>query len=274
MNLFRKSFRPFTACALLAVRNERCYITRCIRHLAEQGLQICVIDNDSTDGTSDMVKAFSPEIVIRYVRHPYLGHFDLVSQLQLKQELAAKIDADFFLHCDADEILKPPAPFSTLVEAFQHVVKEGYNAVNFDEFVFVPFNDDDLGDGVDYVEAIRYYYFFEPKPERLIRGWKKTRRRIDLASFGGHRAGFSRMRVYPKPFILQHYIALSRKSLVNKYSSRVFSPKELKMGWHRNRIGVTEESTQFPEKSDLCLYREDGVWDKTNPWRKHFFDRE
>ncbi len=38
--------------ALLGIRNEERYLERCIRHLVGQGVEVCVIDNDSIDRTS------------------------------------------------------------------------------------------------------------------------------------------------------------------------------------------------------------------------------
>jgi hypothetical protein len=98
--------------------------------------------------------------------------FDLRAVLRAKEKLAREINADWFIHHDADEIREAPAPYKTLREAICAVDREGYNAINFDEFVFVPTSDNDSFEGTDYPKTMRYYYFFEPCPLRQIKGGK------------------------------------------------------------------------------------------------------
>ena len=50
--------------ALFATFNERLFIGRAVRHLAEQGVESYVIDNDSTDGTREIAESLRGEGVI------------------------------------------------------------------------------------------------------------------------------------------------------------------------------------------------------------------
>src|SRR4051812_36004452 len=91
--------------AIVAARNEELYLGCCLRHLIADGLEVCLIDNDSTDRTRSIAEAFRGNGVIGIEDLPFHGHFDLIAQLWLKEQLIGKIDADWFIHVDADEIM-------------------------------------------------------------------------------------------------------------------------------------------------------------------------
>ncbi|MDN5780601.1 MAG: glycosyltransferase family 2 protein, partial [Luteimonas sp.] len=174
--------------AILAARNEALYLRRCLQSLVANGLEVYVIDNDSEDDTAGIAREFLGQGVIGIDQHPYLGSFDFVRMLQHKTDLCAKIDADWFMHCDADEIRQPPAPYSTLSQAVSDVDRQGYNAINFDEFVFLPTSECEHYENTDYVAKMRQYYFFDPKPLRRVNLWKNGAHPADIISSAGHSA--------------------------------------------------------------------------------------
>ena len=154
--------------ALLAVRNEELYMERCLEHLYSQGIETCVIDNDSTDRTRQIAEQFLGRGVFGIETHTYPGYYDWVGLLRTKERLASEIDADWFIHHDADEIREAPAPYRTLREGIEAVETEGYNAINFDEFTFLPKSSAERYEGRDYVKGMRHYFFFQPKPLHRI----------------------------------------------------------------------------------------------------------
>jgi glycosyltransferase involved in cell wall biosynthesis len=259
--------------ALLAIRNEALYLSRCLEHLHQQGVETCVIDNDSTDGSLEIAKQYMGKGVFRIERQPYKGYFDLVEQLRIKEQLAEEIEADWFIHHDADEIREAPPQFSTLSAALLAAGEAGYNAVNFDEFVFLP-TDNDLEDEEhqDYVHRYRNYYFFSPNPLRRVNAWKKQSSPVDLVTTGGHQVLFPERKVYPEAFILRHYIALSRNHLLKKYGQeRVYSPKEVEeRQWHRARTRFDPTQVRLPHREELWNLDTNG-WNRTKPFRAHFF---
>lgn len=261
--------------ALLTVRNEALHLDRCLRHLHEQGIETCVIDNESTDDSRKIAEQFIGRGVIRIETQPFEGYFDLVGQLRLKEKLCREIDADWFIHHDADEIREAPAPFKTLYEGILKADQEGYNAINFDEFVFLPTAEEESFEGTDYVETMRYYYYFEPWLLRQVKAWKNYGQLLDLVTSGGHSANFEGRKIYPDNFILRHYIVLSRTQAIAKYCiERTYSREEVeRLGWHGSRANFNPTQLQFPSKHQLKILNSDGVWDKSNPWTKHsFFD--
>lgn len=257
--------------ALLAVRNEALYLARCLEHLQRQGIETCVIDNESTDDTLAIAKSFLGRGVFRIEVQPYPGHFDLVAQLQLKERLAAEIDADWFIHHDADEIREAPAPYKTLKEGIEAADQAGYNAINFDEFVFLPTSDAESHEGGDYVATMRHYYFLEPRPMRQIKAWKKTGAPVQMTASAGHGVDFEGRRIFPVNFVMRHYIALSKAHLIAKYTrERVYSPHEVEKRWHGPRATFDPARLCLPHRSELVSL-DDGPWDTSRPWKKHMF---
>ena len=119
------------------------------------------------------------------------------------------IDADWFLHVDADEIRLPPRSGITLAEALAEVDRQGYNAVNFLEFTFVPTRRGTRprppavrGDDALVLPVPASF------PDRL-NAWKRQAQPVDLAPSGGHRVDFPGLRMYPESFRMRHYLFLS-----------------------------------------------------------------
>ena len=59
--------------ALMTVRNEENYLNRCIQHLISQGVDICLIDNGSTDKTREIASAYLGKGVLRIEEIPFNG---------------------------------------------------------------------------------------------------------------------------------------------------------------------------------------------------------
>ena len=175
--------------ALLAVRNEELYIGRCLEHLYQQGVETCVIDNELTDSTVDIARSFYGRGVFLVERFPFIGHYDWEGLLRRKEALARELEADWFIHHDADEVREAPAPFATLKDGLIAADAAGATAVNFDEFVFVPVEHEDFS-CLDYISAMRRYYYFMPLHLHRINAWKNLREPVDLVSCGGHRVDF------------------------------------------------------------------------------------
>jgi glycosyltransferase involved in cell wall biosynthesis len=259
--------------ALLAARNEDFYLERCLEHLFQQGIETCVIDNGSTDRTRQIAKRFLARGVFRIEDLQYPGFFDLVGQLRHKERLAAEIEADWFIHHDADEIREAPRPFATLREGVEAADTAGYSAIDFDEFVFVPTSLHERFENRDYVAAMRYYYFYKPCELHRVNVWKRIGNRIDLADSGGHQVQFNGQRIYPHKFILRHYIALSEDHARRKYGhERIYSQAEVDTrGWHGWRARFDEHTICLPDRSKLKCVDDLPRWDRSEPQAHHMF---
>ena len=257
--------------ALLTVRNESLYLARCLEHLIANDIEVCVIDNESTDSTRRIAEGFLGRGVMRIERIPYGGAFELLPILRNEERLARELDAEWFMHHDADEIRESPFVGSTLKRAIEKVDAEGYNAVNFDEFVFVPTGEHERFEGRDYVAEMRhYYYYFWPGRLHRLNAWKSTGVPVDLCGTGGHQVQFAGRRMYPMHFIMRHYIALSWDHLGRKYQSRQYSPDEvMRLAWHGSRTRFDLDVVRRIDWSRLKVVTRPGEWDRSDPWKAH-----
>jgi glycosyltransferase involved in cell wall biosynthesis len=241
-------------------------------HLIANDISCIVLDNDSRDGTTDILRSYERRGMIRYHHVPYRGYFDHVEQCRIKSEIAAVNGSDWFLHVDADEILESNRPREGLRQAITRIDSNGANAINFDEFVFVPTSESEHYEGTDYVATMKNYYFFEPWPVRLVRAWKPGSNTVDLVSTGGHSPKFDGILIADETLVLRHYIMLSMDHLIRKYRNRTYSRDEIDhRNWHGWRANVTADSIMIPSQEELCHRSEADPWDKTKPQSRHLF---
>src|SRR5689334_9957716 len=129
--------KPFRVVALLAAYNEADVIGAVLAHLIAEGVEVYVIDNGSTDATAAVAEAFVGKGVLRVERmtgspdNDGTNAFQWERILRRKEELAREIDADWFIHHDADEFRESPWSGRSLAEAIAAVDRAGYNAIDF-----------------------------------------------------------------------------------------------------------------------------------------------
>ena len=145
--------------AILAVRNERAYLSNCLSHLVAKGIAFAVVDNDFTDGSTELVhdRKFAHHLA-GYHRVPFSGTFSWEEILRAQEQLLHAIDADWHLLLAPDEIMHSYVPDGSLASAIARVDQQGYDVINFDEFVFLPVDGDYVPD-IDGMQPLRYYYF-------------------------------------------------------------------------------------------------------------------
>ncbi len=257
--------------ALLAVKNEELYLRYCLQNLISQGFDVYLIDNESTDDTVKIAKEFLNKGVITIDSLKTNGIFNLMKTLQYKESITNALDADWFMHTDADEIRLPHPPFKTIKEAVKKIESLGYNAVNFNAYYFLPEKGKSYVDR-DYNKEMRYYYFHSPHPLTHIKLWKNERRPMSFGVSGGHQVSFEGMRIYPNPFILKHFIFLSEEHGIEKYSRNRKLPEDevKKLGWHGFRANFKKENFYIPSKSELKKLT-DNNFDTSDPKIEHPF---
>jgi cellulose synthase/poly-beta-1,6-N-acetylglucosamine synthase-like glycosyltransferase len=108
---------------LLAARNEEANIERCLRSLDAleypvENIEICIGDDDSTDGTAAIVTAFisgKPQFKYFKINHIIPG---LKGKANVLAQLAREAKGNLFFFCDAD-IAVNPAWIDTMHSHFQ-----------------------------------------------------------------------------------------------------------------------------------------------------------
>jgi len=259
------------ALAILCARNEEMHIRSSLSDLIAEGLEVILIDHDSTDRTAEIARDFLGRGLLGIERLSWNGLFSLSEQLAAKQQIIDRIDHDWIVHVDADEWLMGPYAGQTLLAGFEQAEQAGYNCVHFNEFVFVPRPGEDL-----YVEDYRRlstrYYFYQPCYPFLIRAWR-NKDGLENSEHAGHILSGDQ-RLSPVDFHMRHYIFLSEAHARRKYIGRRFSQSEVAKGWHCDRILATEENLLFPEDARMhsLAHWTSRALETSNPLKRHFWE--
>jgi glycosyltransferase involved in cell wall biosynthesis len=256
--------------ALVATYNEERFIGSCLEHLIEQGVQVYLIDNSSSDRTVEIAERYLGRGLIDIETFPRAGGvYKWRSILERKEQLATTLEADWFMHVDADEIRLPPRSARTLARTFAEVGAQGYNAVNFLEFTFVPTREAPDHDHPYFWRTMRWYYPFLPRFPHRLNAWKRQAKPVGLAPSGGHRVRFPGLRMYPESFKMRHYLFLSVAHAIDKYVKRSYDPAEVQDGWHGWRARLIAEKIKLPSQKELRLYTSDDELDPSHPRTRH-----
>jgi glycosyltransferase involved in cell wall biosynthesis len=255
--------------ALLATHNEERFIAPCLEHLVRHGVEVYVIDNESEDGTVPLARQFLGRGLVGIETLPRGGVYRWQLILQRKEQLAATLDADWFMHADPDEVRLPPQSGTTLAAAFAEADRQGFNAVNFIEFTFVPTRQAPDHDHPDYLRTMRWYYPFLPSFPNRLNAWKRQPGPVELAWSGGHRVRFPGLRMYPVSFPMRHYLFLSKAHAVRKYVQQAYDPEELARGWHQARSRLRAEEIVLQDDAALRRYASDDLLDASCPLPQH-----
>jgi hypothetical protein len=251
--------------ALLSTYNERDIISEVIRHLATEQVGVYIIDDGSTDGTREWMTSEQHHCVVGVESLPVPAGgektFDWSRILARKQQLAMELDADWFIHHDADEFRESPWRSLNLHQAITEVDRRGYNAIDFQLLNFRP-TMEAYPTGADVREALPMY---EPADEwdvAQIKCWKKQAGPVDLLSSGGHDVSFPGRRVFPIPFLLRHYPIRSgqhgrRKVLAERRP--LYASGDRARGWHVQYDRFDHSSSFVWNPDDLHPFDQDGV---------------
>ncbi|HVS02927.1 MAG TPA: glycosyltransferase family 2 protein [Thermoanaerobaculia bacterium] len=257
--------------AIISAFNEGDIIAPVLEHLVDQGVEVYLIDNLSTDDTVEQARRWEGRGLIGVERFPPDAPgeadpsalpYDWTAILLRKEQLARELEADWFIHHDADELREPPWPGATLRDAIAWVDGLGYNAISFRLLNFVPV-DEGFRQGVD--PSAHFTYFEEGKDyDRLqVKCWKNQGQAVALAPKAGHDVSFPGRRVFPVPFLLRHYPIRSsehgRRKVFAERKGR-FTAAERAKRWHIQYDAVADDAHRFlGDPTDLTLYSGDHV---------------
>jgi hypothetical protein len=217
--------------AIIPVYNESDILPAVLKHLEQQGCDVHILDNWSTDLASGFTSG-------RGERWPHEcpTTYDWTGILRRIEEIAQGAPGRWVMLHDADEIRRAPAGWGTLAEAFGRAEAEGFNAVNFAVTTYVPVDNSWMpgGDPETHFRFSRNDHVDNMLPH--IKAWNQQGARpVDLHTHGGHQAIFAGRTVCPEPFILKHYPIRSQthgecKVLTERLPR--YSPEERARNWH------------------------------------------
>ena len=258
--------RDLSVVAIVAAYNEADVIEPVVRDLIANGVSVYLIDDGSTDDTARLIEPLVGSGVVAIERiDPPSGDADAREfawerLLRRKAQLAAELDADWFIHHDADEFRESPWAGVTLQDAIRRVDALGYNAIDFVDLDFWPTHDH-FEPGTDVRASFPFYADAAPYDRIQIRCWKKTPR-VDLASSGGHDAQFENRVVFPIRFISRHYPIRGQahgERKVFKERRERFSDGERARNWHVQYDSIPEGASFIRDACELTRYDGDAV---------------
>ncbi|MGH9879073.1 MAG: methyltransferase domain-containing protein, partial [Nitrososphaerales archaeon] len=131
----------FRVIALMTAYNEEDIVFHSVKRLIDNGVDVYLIDNWSSDGTVAAIEPLLGKGLIGIERFPAdeaTGTFDLQRQLARVEELTQTLTADWFIHHDVDEIRESPWPNLSLKAALQYADQLGFNAIDHTVIDFRP----------------------------------------------------------------------------------------------------------------------------------------
>jgi len=246
----------FRVIALMSAYNEADIISPVIEHLVQNGVEVYLLDHGSTDDTAELARQWLGRGVIGVETFPPAGDrryanagekYDWTSILLRKEELAQTLNADWFIHHDADEIRESPWEGSTLAEAIRFVDRLDFNCIDFRIYEFPPINDA-FTQGMDPRTHFTHCREAQQFDQLQLKAWKAQSGRVSLVQYAGHDAAFEGKRVFPIPFILRHYPVRSQTHGLRKvFQERKprFSADERTKLWHIQYDHIEDENFSF-----------------------------
>ena len=269
INEARRPPEDFRVVAIMAAYNEEDIIGPAIEKLIGDGVGVYVIDNWSTDRTREIAASFEGRGLVGLERFPASPdeHFVLRALLARTAKLAATMDADWFIHHDADERRCGPWPGVGLREALWRVDRAGFNAVDFTVVNYRPI-DDSYVSGSDFERHFCHFEFGATSDLLLqVKAWKKGPR-VDLAGSAGHQARFADRRVFPYKFLLKHYPIRSQAHGERKiFRERLprWDRHERVRGWHVHYDAFESGQSFLRDPAELIEDRGEETWARYLP---------
>jgi len=152
---------------MLSVYNDSDIIKELIEYYISQGLNLVIVDNDSTDNTVEICNEFVGSGVNKIISFPS-KLWDLYNSQKIQYDLALLQNPDWVIKIDSDEFFESGKNNFSLKEVIVEVNNLGYNLIQFDWFNFF-LTDNDNYSGKSVKERLPYYSWAS---DFLYRAWK------------------------------------------------------------------------------------------------------
>jgi glycosyltransferase involved in cell wall biosynthesis len=247
---------------LMSVYNERDIIEYTILHMQAQEIPLLVIDNGSTDGTSEILRGYVQKSIVELATVK-TEFFEWGLLLRTLHGMAAKYNPRWLLLMDADEFLESPFPSLSLRKAIELEDSRGYNLIQLNNFEFWPTEKEKDSLEPDPRRRIRYYSWNDDWQFKCFRNYPG----FNVDETGSHFPVFPKgvtVKLAPEKFVMRHYAIRSYEQGLRKvFEERLVRyPEHEKKKWglHKYTKFGREEKYFIIDSSLLTEYREDRRW--------------
>lgn len=258
--------------AIVTCFNEQDIIGQTIQYLIDQGINVHVIDNWSTDESFHIIEesAHTSELV-SYEKFPTNGPSEtydwekLLTKVQM-HSMAHCEEFDWFIHHDADEVRE--SPFESISGLLSGIIVADlchYNAIDFRVVNFHL-----TKDGFDGTQRVLDYFTHYSIGRGIgyrkqVKAWKSSSS-VDLASSGGHDVVVPERKVFPYRFLLRHYpmrsIAQAEKKIFQDRKARWNEKERNDKKWHNQYDDVQTVSDIVESEDNLKTFSRKAFYTK------------
>ena len=201
---FGKDVATVSALAIIPCYNEEDIIVKTVSNLLEQGIDVHVLDNWSSDGSWNLLaKAFAENGRVSLSRFPHEAQrdFNLRNILSQIASIGAASKHDWILHVDADEELVSSIPGMTLLDFLTAADRSGYNVVDCTVLNFRPYRKSPLGK----IFLDKWEFETSSWSQSIERAWKNSGFAVGLSKSGGHIVEVEEKRLFPLNLAIKHF---------------------------------------------------------------------
>jgi hypothetical protein len=284
---FIKEFDPppcFRVVAIMAGFNEGDVLHSSITDLLNQDVDVHFIDNWSTDNSFSLVKrlqrVYPDRITLEKFPETDTKLYNWGSILERKEELSMRLQADWIIHIDPDELRESPWGREVSLRRALYVADElDYNVANFGNvLVFHPLRSSTFNFTRKHSLRSSFLHYSTNRfsgDSKQSKAWKTfysscERKQLhaqppipDLASSGGHifqykksdDAYFPGHKLFPYTFFLRHYPIRSQRHGMRKVFSERMSrwneSERNKLDWHKQYDALQRGHDFLREEREL-----------------------
>lgn len=237
-NVNRNIVYPTKSClAVIHTYNEADILPEVLSHLLNNGIDVHICNNWSTDSTEELVHSFIEKYPNRvyYEKFPDISsdHYEWAKQLARTEVIASTSSYEWVTHYDSDEIRKSPFDDLTLQEFISFVDHLGYNMIDMTvvDFRFIK-------DAMIEFEKSNLFFEFGKRPGHFkqTKTWKNIGS-VNLVCSGGHHCAYTTVGSIPYGIKLlnKHYQfrnSLQMKDKLFKYRLPRIVKEQNERGWH------------------------------------------
>lgn len=223
-----------SACAYIWAYNEEDFISWTILNLLNNGIDVHIFDNWSTDRTFEIASSFNnPSVKVERFPDHQEECTSLTVRLKALEEIARHSKYEWIINHDVDEI-RTTGSSESIRQFIDRMDRRGYTAINHRLMVYSPREGwtGEQNPETFFTNQIKTSHVDNINPH--IKCWKRGSQKVELVSSGGHEAKFADRIIPHQKLILKHYPlrtqAHARRKLEER--KRSYAEQELEQGWH------------------------------------------